>query len=454
MSASLSLLLAAGTAYGFVTYLDARDEGTLPAEHFPGGVQPDTSPGASSAPLVTSRCAEQPCNFLILGSDSRENLTPEEQQQFGTDDDIGGENRADTIMLVHLNPALEKAIVLSFPRDLWVEIPDQGWGKINGAFTGGLEGGGPKLMARTVANLTGLTVDHFLFMDLAGFQGVVDTLGGVDLCMPDYLADPATGRIQDELTGLDIAPGCQRLDGYQSLAYVRTRHLRCDTIPDFARIGRQQQFLRAVINQMTRPEKLAQATSLIKPILRNMDRDAGFQVGDLIYLVGELRGLATGGVEFRAIPGYGAIEDGLSVVKMDDSAREIFAAIRLGRPISGEGERLLNTPPSEAGIDAAVVDAGAADESQAVLDLLLQAGFAVDTTIASPGSLDLAPRSTSVIAYAPGFEEEALVTQAYLPALKLLEVPSLRGYDVAVVLTPTYEPPDAEAPPVTTECPT
>jgi LCP family protein required for cell wall assembly len=453
VSASLSLLLAAGSAFAAVRWVDVRDVGVdedLPTEV----VRPSAAPGETPASeLETTRCSEEPCNYLILGSDSRAGLTPEELERFGTDDDIGGENRADTIMLVHLNPALEKAIILSFPRDLWVEIPDQGWGKINGAFVGGLEGGGPRLMAQTVANLTDLPVHHTLYMDFAGFQGVVDTLGGVDLCIPDYLADPSTGRIQDELTGLDIAPGCQRMDGYQSLAFVRTRHLRCDTIPDFSRIGRQQQFLRAVINQMLRPEKLLQAPTLVEPILENMHRDNRFAVGDLVYLVGQLRGLTTGAAEFRAVPGYGDYESGLSVVKMDPSAQQIFAAIRKGEPISGVGERLINTPPSEANVGAAVVDAGAGPDAEEVLQLLSQAGFAVQGTLTDPAGLGLRERAKSVIAYAPGREAEALVTQAYLPHLPLLEVRELEGVDVAVILTGSYEPPADEAPPVAVECP-
>ena len=66
---------------------------------------------------------------------------------------------------------------------------------------------------------------------------------------------PGAGHIVDPYTGLDVQPGCQVLDGDQALAYVRTRHLPCDACPDFARISRQQQFLRAVINQLLQPER-------------------------------------------------------------------------------------------------------------------------------------------------------------------------------------------------------
>src|SRR5262249_27324155 len=152
-------------------------------------------------------------------------------------------------------------------------------------------------------------------------------------------------------------PGCQRLDGYQALAYVRTRSLPCDRIPDFARISRQQQFLRALINQMLRPSELAKAPSLIGPILASMHRDSGFLPGDLVYLVGQLRGLSTGNVEFRAVPGTGGTRDGKSVVLMDRTAGEIFAAVRDGKQLADIGTTLLDTPPSEANTTVAVIDA-------------------------------------------------------------------------------------------------
>jgi LCP family protein required for cell wall assembly len=452
VSATIALVAGAGSAFGLVQYVAARNVGETIEDWDP--IDPPAADGAepTQVPDVT-RCAEDPCNYLILGSDSREGLSKDEQVQFGTDDDIGGENRADTIMLVHLNPALEKAIILSFPRDLWVEIPGHGFDKINAGFEGGLKGGGATLMAKTVANLTGLRIDHVLYVDLAGFQGIVETLDGVDMCLPAYNADPETGRLQDELTGLDIAPGCQRLDGEQALAYVRTRHLPCDDIPDFARIGRQQQFLRAVINQMLQPDKLLEAPTLIQPMLRNMDRTEGFEVGDLIYLVGQLRGLTTGAAEFRSIPGYGGSENGLSVVKMDPSANQIFDAIRRGAQISGVGEELLSTPPSEANIEIAAVDGGNPNDAADVLGVLLQGGFAADPDVASLADLGLKRRATSAIAFAPGHDAEASVVQTYFPQLPLLESSTLQGHDVAILVADDYEPPPTGDDAPTVQCP-
>jgi len=392
----------------------------------------------------------------LLGSDSRSGLSPDQQHQFGDNSDIGGTTRADTIMLVHTDPTLQKAIVLSFPRDLWVDVPGHGMDKINSAFEGGVENGGPQLMADTINRLTGLGVDHYLYVDLQGFQNVVNKLGGVNMCIPPYdvntpgyvLTPTPTGgetpqyydqpgHVVDPFTGLDVLPGCQHLDGTQALAYVRSRHLPCDTIPDFSRIGRQQQFMRSVINQMLRPAEIAKAPGLVAPVLASLHRDSRFLPGDLVNLVGQLRGLNTGAVEFRSVPGTPAMEGSLSVVKMDPSAKEIFRAIADGRSIEGVGTQLESTAPSEANTEVAVVDAGDTGAASDSEDILSEAGFDV-----SPGVVTTAPPKGirhTVIAYGPGQEEYAKVVATYFPGLKLVETKGLVA-PVAVVVYPGYKP--------------
>ena len=449
VTASLALIVGLATFATAYRWYDLRqvnvDRDFEPID--PGGVQqagdqPETGP-----------CSRRPCNYLILGSDSRAGLTPEEQEQFGTNQDIGGEQRADTIMLVHTDPALQKSIILSFPRDLWVPIPDHGEDKINAAFEGGVNGGGPKLMAQTVADLTGLRIDHYLYVDLAGFQGVVDTLGGVEMCPPAYLADPATGRIQDILTGLDIEPGCQEMDGATALAFVRTRHLPCDNVPDFSRIGRQQQFMRALFTQMLRPEKVAQAPTLVTPVLENLRRDHGLLPGDLVYLVGQMRGLTTGAAEFRAVPGTAGWEGSLSVVHMDPSANQIFAAIRDGRPISDVGTVLQGVPPSPANIPVAVIDANSGGTATDVLTDLGNSGFDVSPGIWTADQVPDGVKGTRIV-YAPGHDEEASVLAAYLPGVKVVESAKLKDVGVAVVITSAYEPPaPGDGGTGTTQCP-
>jgi LCP family protein required for cell wall assembly len=459
VTASLSLVVVLVGVAGAVNWFHLRTVGVDQGSFTP------TNP---SGPPETDKCSDRPCNYLLLGSDSRAGLPPDEQRQFGTNADIGGANRADTIMLVHTDPALEKAIVVSFPRDLWVQIADgHGHDKINAAFEGGVSGGGPQVMADTVSRLTGLPIDHYLYIDLAGFQNVVETLGGVTLCIPSNQVNTPgilyqhtasggeqpieyteVGHVADPNSGLDVLPGCQRLNGFQALAYVRTRSLPCDTIPDFARISRQQQFLRALINQMLRPTELPKAPGLIDPILASMHRDSGFLPGDLVYLVGQLRGLSTGNVEFRAVPGTGGTRDGKSVVLMDPAAKQIFAAIRDGKPLGDIGTTLLNTPPSEANTTVAVIDDGAGSRADDVETLLANAGFDI-----SPGIVQgSAPAGTgdAAIVYRPGKDAYAGVVHTYFPDLSLVASKDLTGAPVAVVLTSSYRPQPSGSPSPTT----
>jgi hypothetical protein len=303
----------------------------------------------------------------------------------------------------------------------------------------------------------------------------VNTLGGVDMCIPSYdVNTPGTipaptatggettayvdkqGHVVDLFTGLDVLPGCQLLDGTQALAYVRSRHLRCDLVPDFSRIGRQQQFMRAIINQMLQPAELAKAPGLIGPVLASLHRDARFYPGDLVNLVGQLRGLSTGAVEFRSVPGTPGWAGPLSVVKMDPSAKEIFRAIADGRSIEGVGTQLENTAPSEANTTVQVIDAGNAAGASKTEDVLTKAGFDV-----SPGVVTAAPPKGvrhTVIAYAPGEEAYANVAATYFPGLKLVEIKGLAS-PVAIVVFRGYEP--SEQPsggssegPTAAQCPT
>lgn len=427
VTAGLSLLLGTVGTIALGTVWLANASGT---SCFDGGPPPCRKLDEASL----GRCTEGACTYLIMGSDSRRGLTPEELRQFGTDKDIGGENRADTIMLLRADPAKGKAVVLSFPRDLWVAVPGHGFRKINTAFEGGINGGGPLLMARTIHRLTGIRIDHFLYVDLAGFQDIVDRLGGVELNIPT--------RLDDELTDLHLRAGTQVLDGHDALGYVRTRALPCDERnPDFARIGRQQQFLRALINRMLQPAQLARAPALVGPVLGNLRRDPELEIPDLAYLVGQLRGVDTGAVEFRAVPGSSKLirpagfPSGLAIVEMHPSADRLFDAIRRGGALPSVGSELEGIPRSPANIRVPIVDVGASSEAAEVLNLLSVSGFDIRDGVVSASEL-VVPTDRSAIVFGPKDLELAQVVQQHLPQLSLVEVKDHRG--VAVVVTDDF----------------
>ena len=445
-TASAFVMVVAAVAMG--TYFWARGQiHTIPEITGPG------DQGAPTAQDIAGRCAEKACNYLLLGSDSRKGLSPEEIVAFGSNAHIGGENRSDTIMLVHTRPDRKEATFLSFPRDLWVDIPGMGMGKINSAFEGGIDGGGAQRVARTVKSISGMQIHHVLYVNLLGFQKVVDALGGVDMCVPYPMYDP--------LTLLDIQAGCQHFDGKTALAYVRTRHQPCDTVPDFARISRQQQFLRAVIAKLLQPGELLKLQDLVPELLGNLVVDNGLNPAELVYLAGLLRGVGTENADFRALPTvpegiYDSSGQYLSVVRMvQPDADELMRRLRENRPLGTLGTELAGTAPSPANIVVSVVDRDGAPIASQVFDILTEGGFnqspgIVDETVVTP------PAKGSMILYRTGAEEMAKVVGSYFGNLDLVPAPPgalAKGQDVAVVVTDRYHvpPPNPNGP---VDCPT
>ena len=176
--------------------------------------------------------------ILLLGIDQRS--AANEQGPF----------RTDTMILVHINPARGTVGVLSLPRDLWVEIPNYGPGRINTAnFLGDSDaypgGGGPALAMETIAENFGIRVEKYLLVNFDVFTSVVDLLApdGVMVNVTEYINDP---DYPDEFYGtmpVTFEPGMQRMDAETLLKYARTRKTQGG---DFDRARRQQQVLDAV----------------------------------------------------------------------------------------------------------------------------------------------------------------------------------------------------------------
>ncbi len=180
-------------------------------------------------------------NWLITGSDSRQGLTRKEERQLATGRGIGG-HRSDTILVLHIPSNGLPAVLVSIPRDSYVKIPGYGMNKINAAY----DFGGPKLLAKTVQNATGLQINHYMGIGFGGLVNVVNAVGGVRMCIPSSLNDPAAG--------LHLKKGCQNLDGAQALGFVRTRHLFATQ--DLQREQNQRVFIKALLTKMTSPGNL------------------------------------------------------------------------------------------------------------------------------------------------------------------------------------------------------
>jgi LCP family protein required for cell wall assembly len=426
--ASLASLTLVASAFAMGTYFWARSKIlTFPIE--------TQSPGASRpSDIVNDPCTVHVCNYLLLGSDSRKGLS---KVRYGTTDNG---YRSDTIILVHTDPGQKHAVILSFPRDLWVHIPDHGYDRINAAFEAGVEHGGPQLVARTIRDLTGLQVNHVLYVDLRGFQGVVNALGGIPMCVDRPL--------YDVLARLNIPkPGCYNFDGRTALSYVRARHLPGDCIPDFARIGRQQQFLRAVMAKILSPGELLHLPSIVTAVTRNIRVDPGLRdPTELLHLLDQLRGVTTGDADFRVVPTVpaGVTQGGVfkSVVKaIEPEASTLFRDLRDGKPLGTLGKELPSTPPSPANIKVAVYDANSAGAAEQVLSVLQRSGFDTTQGIQAASALHLKVKG-AVLLYRPGQSEIANIAHGFIPNLPQQQAPKgvLKGVDLALVITPGFTP--------------
>lgn len=187
---------------------------------------------------------EQPFNVLLVGSDSRAGLTEEEKESFGADDEtaegpVTGE-RADTLILARVDPQTNRITMVQFPRDLYVPIAGAGENKINSALQGK---DGRTTLVQTVRDLTGLPVNNYAQVNIAGFRNLVDAINGVKICITEPIPfDDATGIevTEEELPVVEF-------DGERALRFVRSRTVG----GDFERIQNQQKFLSAAIGKVT-----------------------------------------------------------------------------------------------------------------------------------------------------------------------------------------------------------
>jgi len=186
----------------------------------PDGNRPDSQPGHT---------------YLLVGSDSREDLTAKERKELGTGKAEG--RRTDTIMLLHTGSGPN--LLLSIPRDSIVDVPGYGSEKINAAFAYG----GPQLLVRTIEAETGIGIDSYVEIGLGGFVNVVDAVGGIEICPKQ--------KMDDRLANLDIEKGCQDADGKTALGYARSRHT--SALGDIDRAKRQREVVSAIGSEAVSP---------------------------------------------------------------------------------------------------------------------------------------------------------------------------------------------------------
>jgi LCP family protein required for cell wall assembly len=180
--------------------------------------------------------------YLVVGSDSRQDLTAAERKKLGTGSTDG--QRTDTIMLLHVPAGGGPTVLVSVPRDSYVSIPGHGKNKINAAYAFG----GAPLLVRTLEQASGVRIDEYVETGLGGFANVVDALGGVVLC-PKF-------AMKDHDAHINLKKGCQTMDGKTALGYARARH--SDPRGDLGRVERQRETLAAIAKKTLAPSTLIQ----------------------------------------------------------------------------------------------------------------------------------------------------------------------------------------------------
>jgi LCP family protein required for cell wall assembly len=261
--------------------------------------------------------------YLLVGSDSREGLTTAQKKALGTGSVAG--RRTDTIILVHVPSGGGKAALVSIPRDSYLPIPGHGRNKVNAAFAIG----GPKLLVRTVEQATGLPIDGYVEIGLGGFAGVVDSLGGVHLCVPR--------NIKDSKAHINLTKGCQTLQGPEALGYVRARY--SDPRGDIGRAERQRQFLGAVMKQAATPSTVLvpwRWWSFTHAAAGNLVVGEDTSITDAYRVLQALRGVSSGDSLSLVVPLASTnttTNAGSSVIWNDKRAASLFRMMREGTPL-------------------------------------------------------------------------------------------------------------------------
>jgi polyisoprenyl-teichoic acid--peptidoglycan teichoic acid transferase len=376
-------------------------------------------------------------NYLLIGSDTRAFAEdPTDTQAFGTTSDAGGQ-RSDTIMVLHTDPDSDRALLVSFPRDLWVNIPGRGNSKINAAFNDG-----PQKVIDTLSADFGVPIQHYMEVNFESFRRLVDAVGTVPVYFPAY--------VRDKLSGLSIwFPGCAQLDGATALAFVRSRHLEvlnpetntwedADAIPDLGRIGRQQAFLR-VLGRRAMDEALSnpfQANDIADAAISSLTLDSDFGRTDafaVIDALGSDRGSATGGPESVTVPTEPATRSGQSVLVATKEADALVARLRdFDTPIPDAPDASSATPGNTRVrvFNASEVEGAAAT----ALAALKTQGFEG----AGTGNADHALTRTEVH-YAKGNEAQARLVASFVTGpSNLVEDDSVSGADVTLYVGRTF----------------
>ncbi|GAA3760163.1 LCP family protein required for cell wall assembly [Spinactinospora alkalitolerans] len=376
-------------------------------------------------------------NILVVGSDSRAG----ENAEYGEAES----ERPDTLVIAHISPDQDGATLINLPRDSLVDMPScsptedkPGMSAHSGMIGESMSLGGVQCLWKTVEQLTDIHIDHFVSVDFGGFKGMVDSLGGVEMCIPEPL--------EDKKAKLDLEAGEQTLDGEQSLAFVRSRYAQGDG-SDLGRIERQQEFMGAMLRKVMSSEVLASPTNLydfLGSVTDSITTDDEFTVDSMADIAIAMREVDMSKVQFITVPNGAAPQDPNRIAWTQPDASELFQAVANDVDLSddeeeqeGGGSEEEAEEPSVAPEEVAVevingtTVSGLAGEAGAGLG---DKGFQVTGTGNPQGAV---PEATTVY-YGSGQKEHAEAVAAELVNATTEENPAL-GTTVQLVLSGDWD---------------
>jgi LCP family protein required for cell wall assembly len=431
------LIVAVATAYGYVRY-EIGSVKTASGPHLTP--ENETVGGGKVKSTVGDANGLKPENILLIGNQTRQGLTAQQQLQYGTS--IGSGSLADIMMILHLDPAQGTASILSIPRDLFSPMPansDVGsYQKLDAALNNGADG--PDNLVNAIQEDLGIPINHFIELNFNGFINSVNALGGIDVYFPDPVFD-------DESQLYIGSPGCHHLNGVEALALVRARHLQYepkgtnepeydwpyDPESDLARIVRTHTFMK-IVAQTAKAKGLTDpllAANFISAILAQITVDPGLK-GQMLSLVVQYRDLDVSGVPESTLPtapvndyyydGYGVGDVLFPVQPADNNAIKKWDSQALPAPVAPKAVGVV----SITGSYQAALDAGHS---------LATDGLKV--TSESAGTVP-ADTSETLVMYHPGQVALALDVMKYLSGAVMMQVtPSIVPGTVQVDLGST-----------------
>jgi LCP family protein required for cell wall assembly len=265
-----------------------------------------------------------PINVLVMGDDTRKGQGPA----------IGGTTPglSDTTILLHLSANRKFAYGVSLPRDAMVQRPS--CKTKSGVDPGGLTQfnaayaiGGPACTIKTVEQLTGIRINHFVVIKFRGFRNMVDALGGVEVCVPE--------QIDDYHSNIHLPAGTYKVTGEQALNYVRVRHGVGDG-SDIGRMKRQQSFIASMINKVVSAGTLANPVKLYKFLnaaTSSLITDKGFShLGPLVSLGESLKHIGLDHIKFITVP-FQAFPSDPNRLEWAPTASELWQRIKYDKPL-------------------------------------------------------------------------------------------------------------------------